>query len=53
LASGKALLTIISDVLDLCETEADRYEPNETVVDVTQFLGEIMLLFSEQAHKKT
>jgi signal transduction histidine kinase len=52
LASGKALLTIISDVLDLCETEADRYEPNETVVDVTQFLGETMLLFSEQAHKK-
>jgi signal transduction histidine kinase len=52
LASGKALLSIISDVLDLCETEADRYEPNETVSDVTEILSEIMLLFSEQAHQK-
>lgn len=52
LASGKALLSIISDVLDLCETETDCYKPNETVSDVTQILCEIMLLFSEQAHQK-
>ena len=52
LNSGKTLLTILNDILDLSKVEADKLDLEAKPFDPAQLLHEIGLLFSETAADK-
>ncbi|MEF3191004.1 MAG: PAS domain S-box protein [Campylobacterales bacterium] len=52
ITSGRSLLGIINDVLDLSKIEAGRLEIQPEVVDVPRLIDEIASVFRMKAHKK-
>ena len=50
--SGKALLTIINDILDYSKIEADRMMLEEIDFDLTQVAQDVVDLFVDQARRK-
>ena len=51
-SSGKSLLTIINDILDLSKIEAGRLELHYEPVSVRQLLTEVAQVFSQKAERK-
>ena len=51
-SSGKSLLTIINDILDLSKIEAGRLELQYEPVSVRQLLTEVAQVFSQKAEEK-
>lgn len=47
--SGRHLLSLINDILDLAKIEAGRMELRESDVDLAQLIGDIVRLFAPQA----
>ncbi len=49
--SGKHLLNIINDILDISSIEADKFETHEKVIDFSRALDESILMVKMQAKK--
>jgi PAS domain S-box-containing protein len=52
LNSGKTLMTLLNDILDLSKVEAGKLELNQTAFNPKQVVDEVVSLFAEQAHVK-
>ena len=52
LVSGRSLMGLLNDILDLSKVEAGKFELESAVVDPGQLLYEIKLLFAETAAEK-
>jgi PAS domain S-box-containing protein len=52
LSSGKTLLSLINDILDLSKIEAGKLELQLEPVDVTKLLNEIKQIFSQRVQEK-
>ncbi|BFM40674.1 ATP-binding protein [Synechocystis sp. LKSZ1] len=51
-ASGKTLMALINDILDLSKIEAGKLVPNYEAVDVAQVVGEVYTIFAPIAEQK-
>ncbi|MDV7103615.1 CHASE domain-containing protein [Vibrio sp. TH_r3] len=50
--SGKSLLGIVNDVLDLAKIEANEMQLDEILMDLPDFFDEVSLVFTSQAEEK-
>jgi len=51
-ASGKSLLTLINDILDLSKVEAGKLELHYTATDLRAVCGDMVAIFSHKAQEK-
>ncbi len=51
-SSGKTLLSLINDILDLTKIEAGKLQVNYESINLRQLIAEVQQIFSEKAHQK-